>query len=347
MDDGILSLLNATSNKDSAGIGASGYLADDKREGVQTIQPRISPSNSVPLKVDVPSAKEDDFWQFVYDRQEIWHKRFVQKLPPPWTNDEIFKKYKFTNTMREMDRNTIYVLKNIVNNSKMDNVNKAFNVIVFRIFNRIETYEALGVQDAYNFDRNKMKATLDAIKATGKPVFPAAYMMCAKQLQGTPSKIDKFVETISQIQITFPTLYTVICNAPPEIVVEMLASYPGISNFLAYEFWCDLVYVKGLMQYGINDYVNIGPGAFKGLRHIFPTIKEKDMPAKIYEMWKSQHIKFDIIGVDFKFYQGELLNVRSIEHCLCEFDKYHRNKHGGFRPRVCFKAISPNTLYDK
>jgi len=45
----------------------------------------------------IQSHKESllGFFEFIYDRQEIWHNRFVENQEFPWTEDEVLQEYKF------------------------------------------------------------------------------------------------------------------------------------------------------------------------------------------------------------------------------------------------------------
>ena len=36
-----------------------------------------------------------DFYEFINERQNIWHRRFVLKQPYPWTQDDILLTFKF------------------------------------------------------------------------------------------------------------------------------------------------------------------------------------------------------------------------------------------------------------
>ena len=54
------------------------------------------------------------FYQFVYDRQKVWHNRFVLKRPQgEWTDNEILRRSKYTNVFRELDRGTLWWDRNI------------------------------------------------------------------------------------------------------------------------------------------------------------------------------------------------------------------------------------------
>ena len=57
----------------------------------------------------------DAFFEFIYDRQEIWHKRSYLKQPAPWTSDPILNTYKFCNVYRELDAGTQAVCRYLQN----------------------------------------------------------------------------------------------------------------------------------------------------------------------------------------------------------------------------------------
>ncbi|PIN93379.1 hypothetical protein COU54_03200 [Candidatus Pacearchaeota archaeon CG10_big_fil_rev_8_21_14_0_10_31_24] len=56
---------------------------------------------------------ELDFFKFIYKRQLIWYKRFVLHQKPPWIFDTILQKYKIINMYRELDKCTIYLIKQL------------------------------------------------------------------------------------------------------------------------------------------------------------------------------------------------------------------------------------------
>jgi len=58
-------------------------------------------------------------------------------------------KYKFVNTKRKWDRESRWLLKNIVNNSNLTYEEKLLNCILFRVINKWETFELLWW--AFNF----------------------------------------------------------------------------------------------------------------------------------------------------------------------------------------------------
>ena len=60
-----------------------------------------------------PTEVYDTYWRFAYERQEIFFRR-NEGLPPPWTEDPIFMRYKFTNAYRASDRVSQYLIKHVI-----------------------------------------------------------------------------------------------------------------------------------------------------------------------------------------------------------------------------------------
>ena len=52
-----------------------------------------------------------DFYNWINERHAIYQRR-VRGDQPPWTEDEILSKYKFTNPFRENDKVTIWMRNN-------------------------------------------------------------------------------------------------------------------------------------------------------------------------------------------------------------------------------------------
>jgi len=70
------------------------------------------------------------------ERTNIYYKKEILKEKAPWTEDEILNKYKFVNTKRKWDRESRWLLKNIVNNSNLTYEEKLLNCILFRVINK-------------------------------------------------------------------------------------------------------------------------------------------------------------------------------------------------------------------
>ena len=122
------------------------------KEVAQTELTAPSP-NIVPLK---PTPVYDSYWRFAAERQHVFFRR-LKRLPPPWTDDPILQTYKFTNAYRASDRVSQYLIRRVIYRDDLpdDPAEVVFRVLLFKLFNRIETWEllekAVGPRDLRGF----------------------------------------------------------------------------------------------------------------------------------------------------------------------------------------------------
>ena len=104
-----------------------------------------------------PTTVYDTFWRFAAERQEVLFRR-IEGFSPPWTHDSILAHYKFTNAYRASDRVSQYLISNVIYEGSQSPEEVFFRTLLFKIFNRIETWELLkgSVGDveysSYSFD---------------------------------------------------------------------------------------------------------------------------------------------------------------------------------------------------
>ncbi len=85
-----------------------------------------------------PSIVYDSYWYLAAERQNIFFKRLNDELSP-WTYDPILLKHKFTNAYRASDRVSQYLIKNVIYKGSQDPNEVFFRIILFKLFNKIET----------------------------------------------------------------------------------------------------------------------------------------------------------------------------------------------------------------
>lgn len=82
------------------------------------------------------------YWQFATERQNIFFNRMNNNNT--LTSDDIFKKYKFTNTYRASDRVSQFLIKEVIyKNNQYSNEDILFRILLFKLFNKIETWQYL------------------------------------------------------------------------------------------------------------------------------------------------------------------------------------------------------------
>ena len=84
----------------------------------------------------------DTYWRFAVERQEVFFRR-VWGSSPPWTNDSILARFKFTNAYRASDRVSQYLIRHVIYEGSTSTEEVFFRTLLFKTFNRIETWELL------------------------------------------------------------------------------------------------------------------------------------------------------------------------------------------------------------
>jgi len=296
---------------------------------------RKSQSNST-TEVRIHRSNFFDFWRFIYERQMIYHRRFELKLPPPWTEDEWLRDYKFTNIYRELDRGTIWLVNYVKKHPQIQFYEKdiVFTVIAYRILNRIETFETIGYIPTYrNFQPKKIYRDLNEIAKTGKAVFTNAHSLPPAPKGKT--KIYGYIDTLYKLYNDFEDIFDRIKKAKTfKEVFDILRTIHRIGPFYSYEACCDLV-MLGVIPFTLDDWANPGPGCKQGIDLIFPNRQAISYEQAIKTLRNCQQRVFRRLGVHFPYWQGKPLSLRNIEHSLCEFGKLWRlqRKIGRYRLR--------------
>jgi hypothetical protein len=298
----------------------------------------------------------DQFWWFVCERQLIWHKRVVQKLPFPWTTHPVLQRERFTNVYRELDPGTQYVITHILERPA-PKADKIFNTMLYRLIGRAETHAALGFQYLNTFDPTAFVHTLKQLRDVERtPPFTAAYMVSAYRQMGSHDKIENIACLFALLQHDFADLYTRIeaCRSSAEVHAVLSSAY-GFGNFLAYQVLVDLLYPlriydnAPLLPYAHDDWASAGPGAQRGIALLLQaqqppthTGTTKTDRALIVMRWlhAHQHDEFARLELNFPYLTNEQgcipLSLANIQNCLCEFHKFVKISEGWGRGRRKF-----------
>ena len=266
-----------------------------------------------------------DFNNFMVERHNIYLRRFIQGDPYPWTEDPILNEYSFCNVYRELDRVTIWIRENW-REPYADHRNLMFAMAVARQINWPDTLEEIGFPEKW--EPEKVKAIMQARKDRGEKVYTGAYMLTGT-LGGT--KIEQTVDKIlTPLYARFPCY-----SSSLEDSWRSFLPYAGFSGFMAYEVVTDLRHTKWLRNApDIMTWANPGPGAKRGLNRIH--LRELEQTVKKDQLNFEMKQLLDY-SPDYLENHMQPLEMRDIEHCLCEFDKYERVRLGQGRPRAKYK----------
>ena len=262
-----------------------------------------------------------DFNNYMIERHSIYERR-AEGQPYPWTEDPILNEYSFCNVYRELDRVTIWIRENW-REPYADHPNLPFAMAMARQINWPDTLEEIGFPEHWNPER--IKAIMQGRLNRKEKVYTGAYMLTGT-LGGT------------KVEQTIDKILTPLYEMPPRIINNSLEEtwkrylpYPGFSGFMAYEVVTDLRHTKHLENAeDIMTWANPGPGAKRGLNRIHGRELEKNIPKK--QLISEMKQLLDLCNM-----APLPLEMRDIEHCLCEFDKYERVRLGQGKPRAKYK----------
>lgn len=300
----------------------------------------------------------DLFWRFIDKRQRVWFRRVVDGQSPPWTEDHILQKYRFTNVYRKLDPGTQYVIQNILE-ADASRRDKLLNVMMYRLIGRQETHEFLGFQSLDSFDPSEFERRLKHRRdEIGEPVFTGAYMVSGYNQMGSSDKVENVARLFNKLTSNEDFFDDVLASESLKDAYELIRSQPGFGNFLSYQVLVDLLYPvnsydsASVLPFSPDDWSSPGPGAQKGLKRLVDEFNGFDWVGVMRWLHQNQQNEFERLGLDFPYLvnvEGEQLelSLADVQNCLCEFYKYDKILHSNGRARRCFRnseARSPSEL---
>ena len=316
---------------------------------------------------DIDEENLNLFFSTMFERQEIWHKRFIDKKPRPWSDDPFMSNHKFTNVFRELDRHSQWQIKHVFMepNKRKDLI---WKIMLFRIFNCPEAFEWYGNQDKSfegmmpNYDeynKDEWANLVGEYRKTGNNPYTNAYLINSQACPGKKRDWCYTHKVVPTIHSAIPRINKLLLTAnEPEDIIKYLKTLPAVADFIAHEFYQDFTYAPRyskmkLMKFDQDDFTNVGPGASIGIRLIFPSLKKGQQEKGIYilrdiakkhlkEIGNFKYIDWDFETNNYKIVKANegKITLHQIEMWLCEFQKYWKMKIGEGKQRSVF---SPQT----
>jgi hypothetical protein len=301
-------------------------LAETARLARMPKQPRQIYFDLLPTK---PSEVYDTYWYFAFERQEILFRR-IDGNTAPWTEDPILARHRFTNVYRAADRVSQFLIRHVIYSGDQSPNELFFRILIFKIFNRIETWQRLkdtfGEVSFRDYSFQSYDACLSEAMNNGHRIFSAAYIMPSGASSfGHTRKHQNFLRLLERMmaeEVPFR-----IADAPNmQTVFELLRGYPLIGDFLAYQYAIDLNY-SALTDFSENSFVVPGPGAKNGIRKCFVDYGGLSEIEIIRMMVDRQEREFGVRGLAFRTLFGRPLHLIDCQNLFCEVDKYARIAH--------------------
>jgi len=275
------------------------------------------------------------YFYLIQERMNIFWKKY-NKDEGSWTEDRIFQEYRFTNVFRSIDRISQYLIRNVIySNLLFEKEDVIFRILIFKIFNKIETWELLeekmGKISINNFDINKINKLLTEQRKK-YPIFNNAYMMT-----GTHSlynhykfKHEKWLQMVNDEFIKGGVLSNIVkCNSLEEMY-SILRECSFIGDFLAYQYAIDFNY-SPIFNFDENTFVKAGIGAIRGIKKCFVDIQKKDYENAIYyTLHNFEKLQKRYGYFNFKNLYSRKPTLIDLQNCFCETDKYLRAKLPNF-----------------
>jgi hypothetical protein len=271
----------------------------------------------------------DSYWRFAAARQDVFMKR-VNGTPPPWSVDPIIAAHRFTNAYRASDRVSQYLIRHVIYDGPQSADEVFFRVLLFKLFNRIETWELLvdhlGEQPSWKkFDSARYTRIFDRAMADGQRLYSAAYIMPSPPFGNARKHANHLHLLDRMMRDRAPT--RIAKAASLQHVYEHLLGYPSLGGFLAFQFAIDLNY-SDLIDFPEMQFVVAGPGARNGIRKCFHEVEEVPEADVIKLMADIADDEFDRLGLKFQKLGGtRSLQLIDCQNLFCETDKYARVAH--------------------
>lgn len=274
----------------------------------------------------VPTPVFQSYWYFATERQNIYFKR-LRGESAPWTNDPILQKYRFTNAYRAADRVSQYLIKQILYNEEWSPENLFFRCLLFKIFNKIDTWELLvsnfGEPTVANFNPNKYAKVLGFAQEVGERIYSAAYIMPSGG-KGIP-KHEFHLQLLNELNQR--NYWKLIQSAESlKAVYDLLLVIKSFGPFLAFQYAIDLNY-STLINFDEADFVVAGPGAKSGICKCFSNPSNYSDEEIIMKVYASQQALLSSLQLDFHRTGTRDLQPIDCQNLFCETDKYARVWH--------------------
>jgi hypothetical protein len=302
--------------------------------------------------------RSDDFFAYAREREKV---RLAKDMGIPrsgvpsgqYTADPVLQNWRFCNVEREDDRVTRWFAENVRSKLDEDPAQQLFATVAFRWFNRVETGERILPWLLGEREWSSLEVGLQL--AGVAPVVTGAYII--KTPNGM-NKLDGVLQCIEWFrtkdgELLHDETYRKYGHHPKfdarefsnlmkiqsgtlrlEQVWNWLQSFPFLGQFMAYEIVTDLYHTPLLDKApDIMTWANPGPGCARGLSRLcdydkdfFKRHSAEDRDDMMFLMQRLLELSQDTANWPWK---SKPWDMRTVEHTLCEFDKYERAQQGG------------------
>ncbi len=265
------------------------------------------------------------YWYFAAERQRIFLARH-RGDPLPWTEDSILQDYRFTNAYRAADRVSQFLIQNVIHDGNARTFEDTVaRILLFKIFNRIETWSAMtaaaGDITADLVSEASLGHILDSLVERKTPLYNAAYIIPPIALGGRRKHHNHL--RLIRLMLDDGLVHKLEAAGSLRGIFEILLTYPSLGPFLAYQFAIDLNYSDAL-GFSESEFVQPGPGAVRGIRKCFSDPGDYSDADLVKFMVDMQEEAPKQLGIVLPNLWGRPLQLIDCQNLFCELDKYAR-----------------------
>jgi hypothetical protein len=310
------------------------------------------------------------FFEYARERQSILLRRREGLPRPEWTDDPILSQYRFCNVYREDDITTKHFRVQIRDRLR-NSPDVLLATVLWRWFNRTTTGDAIFSQVADHRGSGRgitawedylEHGETDIIRAAvlthcgAGPYVTGSYIIKTpngmNKLDGVLWCVDQFNWGITKTSGGHSTgsgrgLGWEMLNSARqghpwslEDAWRTMTQHQFLGDFMSYEIVTDLRHTALLDRApDIRTWANPGPGAMRGLNRLHGRDLNRSQPKHVFvcEMRALLELADGEYRHIWPHREGHQVEMRDIEHTLCEFDKYERARLGQGRPRGVYR----------
>lgn len=258
----------------------------------------------------------EELWDYLTERQRIYHRRHVQGRPWPWTLDPVLREWQFPNVYRELDTGSIYLRDELI--PKLAPGHIFLNLVAYRHFNSIHTaHRILPISGPLPAS---LEISLSGVRPYTRAYRTSPFMNLGGLTQLENSRIASY--TWAQLCHGMERQLDLYEMAELQAHVSRL---PGIGPFVSYVILCDLACFTELVDYDEDTDVFPLTGSIECLKWMYGA-EPYQAKALIRQLQAEHQEALTLRG--FPFHQGKALTLRGIEDGLCELWRYKKIKNG-------------------
>ena len=259
------------------------------------------------LSPAIPTVVYGTYWQFAAERQEVFFRK-LERCAPPRTQDPIITRYRFTNAYRASDRVSQYLIRNVIYQGNQSPEEVFFRTILFKLFNRIETWELLqnrlGTVAYEEFTFGRYDKVLAEALSSKTRIYSGAYIMpTGSSTFGYRAKHSNHLKLLERMMADEVPRQIAGASSMKQ-AFEILRSYPMIGNFLGYQFVTDLNYSE-ICDFSEMEFVVPGPGALDGIHKCFSYLGGLSEADMIMLVTGRQEREFERLGLGVPVAMGK------------------------------------------